>query len=147
LVVGKHIVEQLGPDVLLMRLLGELTAEETRQLIILDREQARRNGYSLVLIDGTQLAGYGSEARQATFDEMRRHSGYMGSTAIYGLSGTLTWLMKLVLRGVGVLASYIDDEVQLFATEEEARAFLNKRRPLRQSQASSRRASGSHGKP
>lgn len=137
--IGSHVLEADGADMLVVRLQGKITAADATQIVALDRAQAQRNGYSLILIDGRLLTGFGADARQATFAEMKRHSGYIGSTAIYGLSGTMAWIMKLVLRGVAVLASYIDDEVQLFDTEHEGREFLVKRRLLRQRQAAQRR--------
>ena len=139
--IGNQEVEQEGSDLLIIRARGEATADAMRQLVLADRELARRNGYSLILIDGTLWSTFGAGARQATFDEMKRHSGYLGSTAIFGLSGTMVWLMRLVLRGMLLLGSYLDDEVQMFATEPEARAFLAARRPQRQKQAAQRRVS------
>jgi hypothetical protein len=46
--------------------------------------------------------------------------------------------MKLVLRAVALLGTTFDDEMQIFATEAEARAFLALRRPQRQRQAARR---------
>jgi len=139
--VGNQVVEQEGDDLLVIRIRGDVSADEARQLVILDREQAAKNGYSLILLAGSELKSFGAAAREATFSEMKRHQGYLGSTAIFGLSGSMVWLMRLVLRGVALLGSYIDDETQIFASEAEARAFLLKRRPQRQQQAAQRKAS------
>jgi hypothetical protein len=72
------------------------------------------------------------------FAEMERHPGYMGSTAMFGASGALALVMKLVLRAIALLGTTFDDEMQIFATEAEARAFLALRRPQRQRQAARR---------
>lgn len=139
--IGRQLVEAEGDDVLVLRGQGDISSEESRQLIALDREQARRNGYSLILIDARKVTGFGAGARQAMFEEMKRHSGYLGSTAIFGIEGALFSVMKLVIRGVSLLSIKFDDEMQIFSTEAEARAFLAKRRPQRQQQAAKRRAS------
>jgi hypothetical protein len=73
------------------------------------------------------------------FAEMQLHPGYIGSTAMFGLSGPLVMMMKLVLRAVALLGTSFDDEMQIFATEAESRAFLALRRPLRQQQTLNRR--------
>ena len=138
--MGQHAVAEDGEDLLFLHIEGDVSADEARQLVVLDRAQARRNGYSLVLIDGTRLTNFGAAARKAAFEEVKRYSGYLGSTGIYGLSGPMMWLMRLVLRGLILLASYIDDEVQIFSTEAEAREFLNRRRSLRQRQVAQRRS-------
>src|SRR3569832_1295049 len=117
--VGSHRVEHEGDDLLVLRLGGDVLAEDAAQLVRLDREQAARNGYSLVLIDGRSSAGFGSGARQAAFDEMKRHPGYIGSTAMFGVPGPLALVTKLILRAVALLGLHFDDEVQMFATEPE----------------------------
>lgn len=143
--IGKHQIIQEGDDLLVLRLHGDITPEDARQLVALDREQARRNGYSLILLDCTNVASFSSATRQATFDEMKRHSGYLGSTGVYGASGTIAWLMKLVLRGIALLGSYLDDETRMFSTEAEARAFVAMRRPQRQLEAAARRKKAATG--
>lgn len=136
--IGEHLVEQDGPDVLTLRGRGVISAKEARLLIAMDREQARRNGYSLILIDATGISGFDAAARQAMFDEMKQHAGYLGSTAVIGLHGPMIWLMGLIMRGVALLGRHFDDEFHICASEEEARSFLRKRRPLRQRQAAER---------
>lgn len=137
--IGKQVVESDGDDVLILRFNGDITPDEVRGLVRMDRELWRRNGYSLILIDGTAGGTFGAGARQAMFAEMELHPGYLGSTAMYGMPGALALVMKLVLRAVAILAKdRYDDEMQLFSTETEARAFLDKRRPLRRQQAAAR---------
>ena len=69
-VVGR--VTPQGDDLLILRTQGEVNAEQARLLVQLDRDQARRLGYSLILIDGQQLAEYlyeygvGVQIEQAT---------------------------------------------------------------------------------
>ena len=139
--VGKQVVESDGDDVLVLRFNGDITPDEVRGLVRMDRELWRRNGYSLILIDGTAGGTFGAGARRAMFAEMELHPGYLGSTAMYGMPGALALVMKLVLRAVAILAKdRYDDEMQLFSTETEARAFLDKRRPLRRQQAAARAA-------
>lgn len=136
--IGKHLVEQAEPDVLILRGSGEISAEEARLLIAMDREQARRNGYSLIVIDATRILGIDAAARHAMFDEMKQHAGYLGSTAVIGLNGPMIWLMGLIMRGVALLGRHFDDEFHVCANEDEAWSFLRKRRSLRQRQATER---------
>jgi hypothetical protein len=136
--VGEHLVEQRGEDALILRGSGEISPEEARLLIAMDREQARRNGYSLVIIDATRISGIDAAARHAMFDEMKQHTGYLGSTAVFGLKGPLIWLMGLIMRGVALLGRHFDDEFHVCANEDEAWSFLRKRRALRQRQANER---------
>lgn len=138
--MGAHQVEFEGEDLLFLRLRGELLADDIRALIRVDRQLSQKNGYSLVLIDARELTVFSSAARQASFDEMKRHFGYLGSTAVFGARGTAAWVLKLVFRGLTLLASHIDDETRMFDTESEAREFLTKRRPQRRREASLRRA-------
>ena len=132
--IGLHRVEGEGPDLLILRASGDVSAEEARRLILIDRELAQKNGYSLILIDARGGSRFGAGARQAMFAAMQQHPGYIGSTAIFGLNGPLVLLMKLVLRAVSLLGTSFDDEMQIFSTEAEGRAFLAQRRPLRQKQ-------------
>jgi hypothetical protein len=131
-------VEAEGDDLLILRTQGEVSAEQARLLVQLDRDQARRLGYSLILIDGRGLTGFGAQARHATFAEMKLHDGYLGSTAVFGLSGAMRVVLLLLIRAMALLARNFDDEMQVFATEAEARDFLTLRRPQRRAEAQSR---------
>lgn len=130
--VGAHVIEQEAADLLTIRMHGEISAEEARQLIVIDRQQAKRNGYSLMLIDCTHMAAISSSVRKAAFEEIKRHHGYVGTTAMFGATGVVAWLLQLMLRGFALLVTHVDDEVQMFSTEAQARAFLLRRRQQRQ---------------
>lgn len=136
------IVEQEGDDLLIFRLRNDLRAQEAREFVRRDRALARRNGYSHILMDCKELRSFGSQARHAAFDEMKRDSGYIGTTAVFAASSTIPWIMRLMFRALGVLISHIDDETQLFTTEAQARAFIDKRRPQRQREGRERRLAG-----
>jgi hypothetical protein len=139
--VGAHLLEQEAADLLMVRMHGDISAEEARQLILIDRQQARRNGYSLMLIDCTHMAPVSSSVRKSSFEELKRHHGYIGTTALFGATGAVAWMLKLMLRGFALLATHVDDEVQMFSTEAQARAFLARRRPQRQLEVGTRSSS------
>jgi hypothetical protein len=69
---------------------------------------------------------------------MKLHDGYLGSTAVFGLSGAMRVVLLLLIRAMALLARNFDDEMQVFATEAEARDFLTLRRPQRRAEAQSR---------
>lgn len=138
--VGSHTATREEPDVLRIRLSGPLHADEARVLVQADRALWRERGYSLVLLDARQASSFDAAARQAAFDEAKQDPGYLGTTAVFGLSSTLRVLLNLIANALRLLKDQ-DDELRCFVHEADARAYLKARRSPRQQQAQARKRS------
>lgn len=136
--VGGHTATREEPDLLRIRLTGSLSPDEVRTLVQADRALWRERGYSLVLLDAREAGSFDAAARQASFDEAKRDPGYLGTTAVFGLSGSLRVLLNLVANALRLLKDQ-DDEMRCFLSEADARAYLKTRRAVRQQQALARK--------
>lgn len=136
--VGSHLAILDEPDVLRIRLVGPLRPDEMRALVRADRALWRDRGYSLVLLDAREAGSFDAAARHAAFDEVKQEPGYLGTTAVFGLSGSLRVLLNLIANALRLLKDQ-DDEMRCFSHEADARAYLKARRSARQQQAQSRK--------
>lgn len=136
--IGSHTLTLEAPDLLRIRTVGPLRPDEARALVQADRALWREHGYSLVLIDASAADTFDAAARRASFDETKRHPGYLGSTAVFGLSTYMRVLLNLIANALRLTGDQ-DDELRCFADEAAAIAFLRARRPARQQQALARR--------
>lgn len=136
--VGSHSATREEPDVLRIRLAGPLSPDEARRLVQADRALWRERGYSLVLLDAREAGSFDAATRQASFDEAKRNPGYLGTTAVFGLSASLRVILNLIANALRLLKDQ-DDEMRCFAHEAEARAYLKARRSIRQQQAQARK--------
>lgn len=136
--IGSHTVTLEAPDFLHIRVCGALSPDEARALVRADRAVWMDAGYSLVLLDATEGTTFPAAARAASVEEVKLHPGYLGSTAVFGLSPYMRVLLNLMGNALRLLGTQ-DDELECFKDEEAARAFLALRRPLRQKQAAEKR--------
>lgn len=136
--VGSHTATREEPDLLRIQLAGPLSPDEVRTLVKADRALWRERGYSLVLLDARAAGSFDAAARHASFDEAKRDPGYLGTTAVFGLSASLRVLLNLVANALRLLKDQ-DDELRCFVHEADARAYLTARRTVRQQQAQARK--------
>lgn len=121
---AKQIGQQqafLDGDVLLLRLCGEYTPDEARQVLTLADGLYREHGQVFILIDMTNMHTFGPETRKvvASWKYLGVYSG-----AGFGLSLVLRAAGKLVMAAQRLIGTGPQFAGETFATEAEARAWL-----------------------
>lgn len=126
--LGRHLISYLEPDILHFVLNGDVSPEETTVLLMRDREQVVRRGYSLSLLDATHLGRVPLKSRQRSAEIMTSDRQYIGCAAIVGTSPHLRILIGLMVRAVSlVLRTPV--QVDFFKTQADALQWLRDRRP------------------
>ncbi len=125
--IGPHRVV-CGEDLFLAQFVGELTAEHMPRVSEIGNGYARRQGYTLVLVDASRASAMTPEARRMSV-ENRRKNPSPSAAAIFGTSVATRALATLLFKAIELLGG-IDGNVAFFKTEAEARAWLDEQRVL-----------------
>jgi hypothetical protein len=124
---GPHTLSFEEPDLVRLRLHGELSLAEIRQMILLVREFKARQGAIYLLGDMRQGTGFSAEARRAIHED---HSlvPYEGM-AFFGASFSLKVVSNLMIQASRLLTGSTRPAGAVFRdTEDEARAWIAARR-------------------
>ncbi len=130
LVVGRHSIQIEPPDVLRLKLSGDISERDMRGLTDYVHCMTAHLPYTLVLADVSELGDVPASARRVSAD-LRRPVPYRGMAFVKASFQTRI-LMKLVLGAMNQLTRTADNPLAFFDTEEEARAWLRQRRHSQQ---------------
>ena len=119
-------------DLFVLRGCGELSLDDTRELLGICNLIGDQYGYWLVLVDAHAGVGMSAEARRY-IGEMSRSPRRISATAIYGAGVQERTLMLFVRNAVRLLRG-TEMPVEDFSSEAAARSWLVARRPLLRSQ-------------
>jgi hypothetical protein len=125
--VGRHETYFEEPDILFLRLVGPVSAEEGREINNLHRELGQGRGRLFFLVDLLELEGIHPSVRKETGGLLKDLP--LRGAALYQASLKARVMAKLILTAVNLFRS---EETKMpicfFATEQEARAWIDARR-------------------
>lgn len=125
--IGAHEITLEGPDVLLLRLVGDVGTDDASRILAAFRESAARMERLFWLIDLSRLGSIATEARRVAgggdVPPSYRGTVLFGGTwqqrAVARMAATAAWLLWGRNRG---------EQAAIRATEAEARIWLAERR-------------------
>jgi hypothetical protein len=123
--LGQHLIHIEG-DTLVMVLRGVLTGEDGRQLLDHFARIKREHGALFVIYDGRQCTSIDAAARRLATHN-RSNDGYEDVQVAFGVPYAIRVLVNMILRAQKLLVNR-DVMFHIFASEKEARAFVDKER-------------------
>jgi hypothetical protein len=124
--VGDHSISFEPPDVLKTSLRGDVTPEDVRAIAAFIRRASPGPRPTFILADVADLREVAREARREAVKEPA-YARYRG-IAVYNASFQVRVLMKFVLLAFNLIAGVTDNPMEFFATETEARRWIDERR-------------------
>lgn len=110
---------------------GEVSADEITAILAEDTENFRRNGYALLLVDGSKLGGVSPQARRSCNHILTKtwpyNGPYLGSIAIFGLNRSMQVLLGLLVRAIDLVRPH-SRRVTFQSDGEAARKWLQEQR-------------------
>src|SRR5262249_25897626 len=124
---GPSLVRFEPPDICFCAYVGDISAAEGRRTR--DEQDAALDGlpYGLMLVDLSKTGAVCAEARKIGAE---RPKVPVYGTAIFGASFAIRVIAQLVTTAGSLLAKVTESPVRFFATENQARAWLNERREV-----------------
>lgn len=127
LVFGKHITYFEEPDIIFMKLSGDVSDAEGLEL--LRRQKAFAEGLKMVffLMDGREMAGISPGARRAVAETLKE-------IPLYGMANFQSPMKarvvaKLVITAINLFRKDAStNPVEFFSSEQEAREWIDSRR-------------------
>ncbi|WP_197040983.1 hypothetical protein [Chondromyces apiculatus] len=123
--IGHHVYEVESPDLVRVKLQGDLSAEESELSVELYRQVGEQCGRVLVMIDASTVGGIPVEARktiQAALGVPFR--GFV----IHGGGFMARVLIKMLLNTLKLFIPSMDMPVEFCATKGEAERWIARRR-------------------
>ena len=120
---GLHKLTFEYPDVIMVRLQGDISLEEVQQFTEVARPVTA--GVHYWLLDSSRAGHFGAEARKWAADS-RPPSGYRG-TAVFGVNFSQRVLATMLMTAMRLLQPQ-RPPIYLFATEAQARAWVKSAR-------------------
>jgi hypothetical protein len=127
LVFGKHITYFEEPDIIFMKLAGDVSDAEGLEL--LRRQKAFAEGRKMLffLMDGREMAGISPVARRAVAETLKEIPLY--GMANFQSSMKARVVAKLVITAINLFRKDAStNPVQFFSSEQEAREWIASRR-------------------
>ncbi len=125
---GPSVVRREALDICRWTFIGDISGEEMRRLLAVQKAVMTGSPRLLLLIDLSRVGSVSAEARKAgaANDSEEKALG----TAIFGASAPVRMLAQLVTMAGSVLRKLksTDSPVRFFETEKEALAWLSERR-------------------
>lgn len=123
--IGSHELTLEEPDILFVRVSGDVSEAEAVELLTTSDRCARERDHQFWLVDVTRLGHIDPGARRtaATWKLSASHWG----TVAFGV-GFMQRLLARMLRGAAMALRGEVETVALFALEEEARAWISQER-------------------
>lgn len=138
--VGQHSAQRLEPDLLLLRICGDVQISEVDGLLQFDRALRAERGYSLVLVDARDMGAMSPKIRKHAAAQMQQDPSYLGAIAIWGASYLMRTMINLLLRATALLARQAMQPVEYFTSQTEALRWLHAQRDSLQRQSQQRQA-------
>lgn len=107
---------------------GEIGAADVDALLRMHGELRKQYGYVLVLYDGKHAGGMNAGARKASAD-LTKPEVMHTAAAVFNVGFTSRVMAGLVYKATRALSRLPLGPMEFFATEAEARAFLEQFRP------------------
>jgi hypothetical protein len=127
---GASVILFEPPDILLWRVVGDISEAEMLRLRVVARALSAGRPYVLSLVDLSRIGAVSAGARKASIDP--EPVAPLLGTAIFGASFTTRVIAQFVNTAASLLARpkdrTEDSRIHFFATEEPARAWLADRR-------------------
>lgn len=132
--IGKHVLLQEEPHLLLVTVDGDISPQEATAILAADTATFQRGGYALLLVDATKLGSVPAETRRTASRILAKtwpYDGpYLGSVAIFGANRYAVALLTLLLRAIHMIRKHSRPLPTFFTEEAAARKWLNERRSL-----------------
>jgi hypothetical protein len=123
--IRAHLVIIEPPDLVIIRMSGELTPEDIRGIAELTQVHCSHWPHVLYISDNTGLTNMSPEARKAAMN-MSAEGPKMSGFAIIG-SGAMAMISAMLLKMIG-LVQKMDNPTVMVRSEAGARAWIEKRR-------------------
>jgi hypothetical protein len=124
--VGRHATSFEEPDIIYMRLAGNVTDEEVAVVNAHHLEYSRGRSRVFFLIDLEELEGLPNSVRKAVLETLNQIP--IGGFSVYKAPLTARVLAKLIVIGMRLFGKHIP--LQFWDTEAEARAWIEQRRTM-----------------
>ena len=124
---------RIEEDLLFLRYSGQLTPEHAREIMSLVHTVRARWGRVLVLTDSSRGAVMPPQTRKA-FMDLLTPATRMDYQAVFGMPGPMRVIAFLLTRAARLMGRS-QLEIEFFATETAARAYLNAKREYLQTRA------------
>jgi hypothetical protein len=125
--IGQHVTGFQEPDILFMKLVGDVSNEEVREINQAHLDIAQGFQQLFYLIDLSQLDNLGPQVRKEASDVVKMLP--LRGTAIYGAPLKAKVLAKLMLTAASMFRGGKNfNPVEFLDNEGEARAWIQKRR-------------------
>lgn len=127
LVFGKHITYFEEPDIIFMKLVGDVTDAEGLELLRRQRGFAEGRKLLFFLMDDREMAGISPDARKAVAEMLKE-------IPLYGMANfqapmKARVVAKLVITAINLFRKDAkSNPVEFFNSEEEAREWIAQRR-------------------
>ena len=124
---GKSVISREGADICRWSFVGDISAEEMRRLLAIQKSLMEGCDRVLLIIDMSKTGSVSADARKVGAEPSNVK---VIGTAIFGASLHIRMIAKLVTTASAVLrkASHEESPVRFFETEKEALAWLDVRR-------------------
>jgi SpoIIAA-like len=124
--IGAHSLCLEPPDTLRIVMVGDLSAAEAAALFDTIHDLSNGLSHFFALTDVTGAGGISPGARSIVRE--RTPSTRLRGTAVFGASFHLRVIATLVAKAVTTVKRDFDAPITFFETEDEARAWIEKRR-------------------
>lgn len=125
--IGKHVTGFEEPDILFMKLIGEVSDEEVKAINQTHLDYGQKAKHLFYLIDLSELDNLSPGVRKQASEVVRVLP--LRGTAIYGAPLRARVLAKLMLTASNMFRGGKNtNPVEFVNSEEEARAWIEKRR-------------------
>lgn len=125
--IGRHTTKFEEPDLLFMKLVGDVSNEEVREINQAHLTYGQNVPYLFYLIDLSELDNLAPQVRKEASEVVKVLP--LRGTAIYGAPLKAKVLAKLMLTAANMFRGGKNpNPVEFYDTEEQARAWIEKRR-------------------
>jgi hypothetical protein len=126
-IFGKHVTYFEEPDIIFMKLTGDVTDAEGLELLRRQRAFAEGRKMLFFLMDGKEMAGISPAARKAVAQTLKEIPLF--GMANFESSMKARVVAKLVITAINLFRKdAATNPVEFFPSEEEARAWIASRR-------------------
>ena len=129
-VMGRHLLRRDG-DILFVRFRGAVDIGEMQLLFAAMVQMQEKNPVVFHLYDGSQAGLTTPEARRWAAENLSGVHRAAG-IACYGVNAVVRAIAQLHTRAIALFSKQPDVPMVFFATEVEARAWIDRQRTLRQ---------------
>jgi hypothetical protein len=123
--LGTHLY-RVEDDVFVLKGHGELSLEDTKDLLVVCHEIGDKYGYWLVLVDAHAGVRISAESRRH-LGEISRAPKYLNVTAVFGAGLIESTLVQFISNAIKLVHGH-EMPIEICKTQEEARSWLGEQR-------------------